>query len=64
MYKKKDKPKELTPAQKKKLDEHKKHHTAKHMATMRKEMRAGKTFAQAHAIAKKGDKKEKCNCHK
>lgn len=44
-------PKPLTDAQKKKLQAHKKHHTDKHMALMWKEMRAGKTFAQAHKKA-------------
>ena len=42
----------MTPAQKK-MKTHAKHHTPKHMALMRKDMRQGKTFAQAHKAAKK-----------
>jgi len=45
--------KKLTDAQKKKLKEHSKHHSAKHMAMMRKDMKAGKTFTQAHKKAQK-----------
>ena len=44
---------ELTDAQKKKLKEHSKHHSSKHMAMMRKDMKAGKSFSQAHNKAKK-----------
>ena len=44
---------QLTDAQKKKLKEHSKHHSAKHMAMMRKDMKAGKTFTQAHKKAQK-----------
>jgi len=36
-----------------KLQEHAKHHTKKHMDEMRKLMRAGKTFTQAHNIVQK-----------
>lgn len=45
--------KKLTEAQKKKLAEHGKHHTKKHMASMRMAMMRGKTFSQAHSEAKK-----------
>ena len=45
--------KKLTDAQKKKLGEHSKHHSKKHMASMRTAMKKGKTFAQAHTEAKK-----------
>ena len=37
----------LTKRQKTTLKKHKKHHTAKHMTTMRKAMRKGKSFTQA-----------------
>jgi len=43
----------LTKRQKDTLSRHKKHHTAKHMAFMRKEMNKGKTFTQAHKLAMK-----------
>ena len=39
--------------EKKILKKHKKHHTAKHMAMMKKAMLAGKTFTQAHKMAQK-----------
>ena len=42
----------LSDPQKKKLAEHSKHHTKKHMASMRMSMMRGMTFAQAHAAAK------------
>ena len=45
--------KKLTDAQKKKLAEHSKHHTKKHMARMRMMMMRGKSFSQAHTEAKK-----------
>ena len=45
--------KKLTTRQKSTLQRHKKHHTAKHMSSMRKAMRGGKTFTQAHKIAMK-----------
>tara|TARA_R100000700_G_scaffold37802_1_gene48339 strand:- start:26 stop:181 length:156 start_codon:yes stop_codon:yes gene_type:complete len=45
--------KELTQRQKDTLKKHSKHHTAKHMAMMRKEMRAGKSFTAAHKMAQK-----------
>jgi len=43
----------LTKRQKETLAKHKKHHTAKHMAFMRKEMNKGKTFTQSHKLAMK-----------
>ena len=43
----------LTKRQKTAMRRHKKHHTAKHMTTMRKAMRKGKTFTQAHKLAMK-----------
>ena len=43
----------LTEAQMKKLKEHSKHHTAKHMAMMRKDMKAGMSFTKAHNKAKR-----------
>jgi hypothetical protein len=49
----------LTKAQEAKMKEHKKHHTAKHMKDMRTAMVGGKTFTQAHTIAKKNEKKAK-----
>jgi len=45
--------KKLSEAQKKKLAEHSKHHTKKHMASMRMMMMKGKSFSQAHMDAKK-----------
>ena len=45
--------KALTPRQKTALKRHAKHHTAKHMTFMRKEMVKGKTFTQAHKLAMK-----------
>ena len=45
--------KTLTQRQKDTLKKHSKHHTTKHMAFMRKEMRAGKTFGAAHKAAMK-----------
>ena len=43
----------LTKRQEDALKRHKQHHTAKHMAFMRREMRKGKTFTQAHKDAMK-----------
>jgi len=43
----------LTKRQKETLAKHKVHHTAKHMAFMRKEMGKGKTFTQSHKLAMK-----------
>ena len=36
-----------------KLKEHSKHHTKKHMTEMKKQIKKGKTFNQAHKIAQK-----------
>jgi len=47
------KTKALTTRQKQTLQRHSKHHTAKHMAMMRKEMRKGMTFTAAHKKAQK-----------
>ena len=41
----------LTKRQEDTLKRHKVHHTAKHMAFMRREMRKGKSFTQAHKEA-------------
>ena len=41
----------LTTHQKKKLSEHSVHHTNKHMEFMKRRMRAGDTFTQAHKKA-------------
>ena len=43
----------LTDKQKALMNKHNAHHTPKHMAAMKKSMLAGKTFTQAHKIAKK-----------
>jgi hypothetical protein len=43
----------LTPRQQSTLKKHSEHHSAKHMAMMRKEMRAGKSFTAAHKKAQK-----------
>ena len=48
-----NKMKKLTARQEKALEKHKEHHTAKHMTHMRKLMRGGKTFTEAHKIAMK-----------
>ena len=45
--------KELTAKQKATMKKHSEHHSAKHMSEMKKAMLAGKTFNQAHIIAKK-----------
>lgn len=51
---KKPKPlKALTPAQKRKLKEHSKHHTKKHMDMMKKDMKSGVSFYSAHKKAMK-----------
>jgi hypothetical protein len=47
------KPKPLTTRQKSTLQRHSKHHTAKHMAMMRREMRKGMSFTAAHKKAQK-----------
>ena len=45
--------KKLTDRQKKTLKKHAVHHSKKHMAMMKKEMRAGKSFTFAHKKAKR-----------
>ena len=35
------------------LKKHSKHHSAKHMAMMKKEMKNGKTFSESHKMAQK-----------
>jgi len=45
--------KELTQRQKDNLKKHSKHHGAKHMAMMKKEMKNGKSFSAAHKMAQK-----------
>ena len=45
--------KKLTTAQKKKLNEHSKHHTTTHMRAMRWGMMVGKSFDEAHKSAMK-----------
>ena len=49
----------LTKSQEAAMKKHKVHHSAKHMKDMRNEMIAGKSFKQAHTIAKKNEKKAK-----
>tara|TARA_B100001094_G_scaffold142049_1_gene137655 strand:- start:1702 stop:1857 length:156 start_codon:yes stop_codon:yes gene_type:complete len=43
--------KKLTARQEQALARHKVHHTNKHMAEMKRLMRAGKTFGESHKIA-------------
>tara|TARA_R100000935_G_scaffold26672_1_gene46661 strand:- start:19477 stop:19695 length:219 start_codon:yes stop_codon:yes gene_type:complete len=43
----------LSPSQTAKLKEHKQHHSAKHMTMMRKDMRAGMSFTNAHKKAQR-----------
>ena len=45
--------KELTQRQKDTLKKHSKHHSAKHMAMMKKAMKNGKTFSESHKMAQK-----------
>ena len=45
--------KKLTDKQKKTLKKHSVHHSKKHMAMMKKEMRAGKSFTAAHKKAQR-----------
>ena len=52
-YKKGGAVKKLTERQKQALKRHSEHHTRKHMTEMRKIMRGGKTFTEAHKIAMK-----------
>ena len=44
---------DLTEKQKNLLNKHKVHHTAKHMEMMKKLMKQGKSFTQAHKLAMK-----------
>lgn len=51
--------KQLTQKQKDQFKEHSKHHTPAHIRRMKKEiMENGKSFTEAHNIAKKLDKKK------
>lgn len=43
----------LTDRQKETLKRHSKHHTKKHIDLMTKLMKEGKTFGEAHKVAKK-----------
>lgn len=43
--------KDLTSRQKKTMNRHAKHHSLKHMQEMAKDMKKGRTFAQAHTRA-------------
>ena len=43
----------LSDSDKKKLEEHKKHHSSKHMASMRMNMLKGDSFEEAHKKAQK-----------
>ena len=43
----------LTDKQKKTLKKHSVHHSKKHMAMMKKEMRAGKSFTASHKKAQR-----------
>jgi len=45
--------KALTKRQTDTLQRHKKHHTQKHIAEMKKEMLKGKTFKESHTLALK-----------
>ena len=56
-----NKTKQLTQRQKDTLKRHSKHHTAKHMAEMKRLMRRGKTFTESHKIAMKKVGKWKVN---
>ena len=49
----------ITKRQKAKLKEHSVHHTPKHMTGMRKAMKKGSTFTEAHIVAKKAKTKQK-----
>jgi len=42
---------ELTPIQKIKLKEHANHHSKAHIDLMKREMKKGKSFSEAHKIA-------------
>ena len=43
--------KDLTPRQKKTMRSHARHHTLKHMRSMARDMKKGRTFNQAHTSA-------------
>ena len=43
----------ITEQQKKKLADHKIHHTSKHMTEMRRLMKMGKSFTEAHRMTQK-----------
>jgi len=45
--------KKLTQRQQNVLKKHSAHHTREHMTEMRKSMRTGKTFTEAHRLAMK-----------
>ena len=49
----------ITKRQKNKLKEHSVHHTPEHMKGMRKAMKKGSTFTEAHIVAKKAKTKQK-----
>ena len=42
---------DLTPRQRKTMNRHARHHSLKHMREMAKDLRKGRTFAQAHVRA-------------
>lgn len=44
---------DLTEKQKNLLNKHKSHHTPKHIQMMKKLMKEGKSFSQAHKLAMK-----------
>ena len=43
--------KDLTARQRKTMNNHARHHSIKHMKEMAKDLKSGKTFAQAHTRA-------------
>ena len=43
--------KDLTPRQRKTMNRHARHHSLKHMRSMARAMKKGRTFAQAHRSA-------------
>ena len=47
------KERKITEQQKKKLADHKIHHTSKHMTEMRRLMKMGKSFTEAHRMTQK-----------
>ena len=46
-------PQQISKGKKKVLKKHSKHHTNKHMVMMKKLMKNGKTFTEAHKITQK-----------